>query len=170
MGLMTALGKLLIIASIAFQAYLIFADRQAISTFDKNLSKALTACNCLTPEIQALTKQFLPLVVVALLGSSILMLLSRAWLLKLPTLLGLGLLLWVEHHQVFRTIPTLALLENTGFWHSLGLLGVIIYLLGAECTACKSEKSSTVASAKTEGSKDKVETKEESKSGKGRKR
>lgn len=170
MGFVTVLGKLLIIASIAFQAYLFFADRQAISTFDKDLSKAMSACNCLTPEIQALVKQHLRLVVVGLLGSSILMLVSRCWLLKLPTLLGLGLLLWVEHHQVFRAIPTLALLENTGLWHSLGLLGVVVYLLGAECTACKSEKCSTGVSAKAEGSKDKVEAKEEPKQGKGRKR
>lgn len=170
MGFMTVLGKLLIIASIAFQAYLFFTDRQAISTFDKDLTKAMSACNCFTPEIQALVKQHLRLVIVGLLGSSILMVISRCWLLKLPTLLGLGLLLWVEHHQVFRTIPTLALLENTGLWHSLGLLGVVIYLLGAECTACKTKKCGTGASAKTEANKDKVENKEESKSGKGRKK
>lgn len=170
MGFVTVLGKFLIIASIAFQAYLFFADRQAISTFDKDLSKTLAAYNFITPEIQALVKQHLRLVVVGLLGSSILILVSRSWLLKLPTLLGLGLLLLVEHHQVFRTIPTLALLENTGLWHSLGLLGVIIYLLGAECSAGKEENNGTGASAKTEGSKDKVENKEEARSGKGRKR
>jgi hypothetical protein len=166
MGFVTTLGKLLIIASIAFQAYLFFADRQAISTFDKELNKALSACNCLTPEIQALVKQYLRFVVVGLLGSSVLLLI-RCWLLKLPTLLGLGLLLWVEHHQVFRTVPTLALLENTALWHSLGLLGVVIYLLGAECTSCKEDKS-----GKGECSKEKAETKEEpkEKAGKGRKR
>lgn len=87
--------------------------------------------------------------VVGLLGSSVLLLLARFWLFKLPPLLGLGLLLWVEHHEVFRKIPTLAILENTPLWHSLGLIGVVIYLLGAECTSCgKNEpKGATVKEA-----------------------
>jgi hypothetical protein len=88
-------------------------------------------------------------VVVGLLGSSLLILLCRCWAFKLPTLLGLGLLLWVEHHEVFRKVPTLAVLENTPLWHSLGLIGVVIYLLGAECTACNKScaKGATIKEA-----------------------
>jgi hypothetical protein len=58
MGLTTFLGKLLIVASIAFQAYLLFADSRAIAAFDKQLGHALTSCKCdwLTPQIQALIK------------------------------------------------------------------------------------------------------------------
>lgn len=168
---MTTVGKILIITSIAFQAYLFLTDRQAISNFDKDLQKALSTCHCLTPELQTLTKQYLRLIVVGLLGSSI-FLLIRCWLLKLPTILGLALLLWVEHHQVFRTLPTWALLENTALWHSLGLIGVVIYLLGAECTPCKEETCTKGNSDKTQtqDNKGKVQNKEDPKSSKGRKR
>lgn len=158
MGFITVLGKLLIVASIAFQAYLFFADKQTISAFDRQLAQALSACDCLTPEIQALVKQHLRLVIVGLLGSSVLFLLCRCWSFKLPTLLGLGLLLWVEHHEVFRKIPTWGIVENTGLWHSLGLLGVVIYLIGAECTACNKEKCAKEGSKDAKGGKE--ETKE----------
>jgi hypothetical protein len=58
MGVITFFGKLLIVASIAFQAYLLFADARATSAFDKQLGHALSTCNCtwFTPEIQALIK------------------------------------------------------------------------------------------------------------------
>jgi hypothetical protein len=153
MGCTTILGKLLIVASIVFQAYLFFADKQTTAAFDRQLVQALSACNCLSPEIQALVKQHLRLVVAGLLASSVLFLVSRCWLLKLPALLGLGLLLWVEHHEVFRSVPTWAIVENTGLWHSLGLLGIVIYLIGAECTSCDKGKCAK------EGSKDKSEVK-----------
>jgi hypothetical protein len=136
MGITTFLGKLLIVASIVFEAYLFYADKAAISTFDKQLGQALTSCNCLTPEIQTYVREYLRLVLVGLLASSALTLICRCWSLKLPVFLGLSILLWVEHHEVFRRVPTLALLENTAFWHSLGVIGAIIYLIGAECTAC----------------------------------
>lgn len=141
MSFVTFFGKLLIVASLAFEAYLFFADRQTISIFDKQLSQALSACHCFTPQIQAIAKEYLRLVIAGLLASSVLMLVWRCWSLKLPTLLGLGLLLWVEHHEVFGRLPTLALLENTALWHSLGLVGVVIYLIGAECSSCSSKEA-----------------------------
>lgn len=49
MGFTTLLGKALIIASIIFEAYLFFVDKQAINTFDKQLAHALSTCDCLTP-------------------------------------------------------------------------------------------------------------------------
>lgn len=163
MSCVTFLGKFLIVASIAFEAYLFFTDKQAIAAFDKQLSQALSGCDCIPPNIQALIKEYLRLAVAGLLASSVLMLVCRCWSLKLPTLLGLGLLLWVEHHEVFRRIPTLALLENTALWHSLGLLGALIYLMGAECTKCD-------AKCTKEECKGKEEAVRESKEEKGKKK
>jgi hypothetical protein len=130
MGVTTFLGKALIIASLMFQADLLFSDRQAISAFDKQLTRGLSACSCLTPEISKYAKEYLRLVIAGLIATSALILTFRSWSLKLPTLLGLILLLWVEHHEVFTKIPTISILENTALWHSLGVIGVIIYLLG----------------------------------------
>lgn len=130
MGMTTFLGKALIIASLMFQAYLLFADRQAINSFDKQLTRGLSACSCLTPEISKYVREYLRVVVGGLVASSALILAFRCWFFKLPTLLGLILLLWVEHHEVFVKIPTISILENTALWHSLGVIGVIIYLLG----------------------------------------
>lgn len=56
MGFITFFGKALVIASIIFEAYLLFGDKQAINVFDKQLGHALTVCDCLTPEIQKLIK------------------------------------------------------------------------------------------------------------------
>jgi hypothetical protein len=165
MGFTTVFGKILIVASIVFEAYLFFADRQTIAAFDKQLNQAIAPCHCLTPEIQALVKEHLRLVIAGLLATSVFTLICRCWSLKLPTLLGLGLLLWVEHHEVFRTVPTLALLENTGLWHSIGLLGVVIYLMGAECTSCdkKCEKAESKGEPKSSTADRFREEKEEEK-------
>lgn len=153
MSITTFLGKALIIASIVFEAYLIYADKQAITAFDKQLGHALTACDCLTPEIQKYIKEYLRLVVVGLLGASVLLFVN-CWAFKLPTFLGLSLLLWVEQHEAFRRIPTLAILENTALWHSLGVIGVVIYLIGAECNSCEkkavAEKKPAVPEVKRE--------------------
>ena len=138
MGLTTILGKTLIIASIVFEAYLIYADKQTIAAFDKQLAHAMTGCDCFTPEIQKLLKEHLRLVVVGLLGAAVL-LFANCWAFKLPTFLGLSLLLWVEQHEVFRRVPTIAILENTALWHALGVIGVVIYLIGAECSSCENK-------------------------------
>ena len=137
MGLITFFGKSLIVASLIFQAFLLYSDKAAIAGFDRQLAHGLAGCDCVPADIQAHIKEHLRLVVVGLLASSALMLALRCWCLKLLTLLGLGLLLWVEHHESFRRVPSLALLENTALWHSLGLVGVVVYLLGAECGDCK---------------------------------
>lgn len=138
MGLTTLLGKTLIIASIVFEAYLIYADKQTITAFDKQLTHAMAGCDCFTPDIQKLLKEHLRLVVVGLLGAAVL-LFAKCWAFKLPTFLGLSLLLWVEQHEVFRRVPTLAILENTALWHALGVIGVVIYLIGAECNSCENK-------------------------------
>lgn len=110
MGFFTFFGKALIIASIVFEAYLFFADRQTIAAFDKQLVQALTGCDCFTPEIQKLVKEHLRLAIAGLLASSVFLLLIKHWFFKLPVFIGLSLLLWVEQHEVFRRIPTLAIL------------------------------------------------------------
>lgn len=140
MGLVTLLGKTLIIASLLFQSYLLLSDRQTISAFNKNLNQGLTACHCLTPEIQAYVKTYLREAIAFLIATSVLILVFKYWICKLPILLGLSLLLWVDHHDVFRKIPTIDLLENTAFWHSVGVIGVIIYLIGVECSNCGKSK------------------------------
>lgn len=158
MGFVTFFGKLLIAVSIIFEAYLLFADKSAIDSFDKQLGHALTGCDCLTPEILKLIKEHLRLVVAGFLASSILFVLVKAWLLKLPAFIGLSVLLWIEHHGVFKTIPTEALLANTAFWHSLGVIGAIIYLAGAECTSCAT--APTTSSKKPEPKKESTTVRE----------
>ena len=156
MGITTLLGKTLIIASIVFEAYLIYADKQTIAAFDKQLTSAMANCDCFTPEIQKHLKDYLRLVVVGLLGASVL-LFAKCWAFKLPTFLGLSLLLWVEQHEVFRRVPTLAILGNTALWHALGVIGVVIYLIGAECSSCEKkepEKKPEVAAEPKRESRD----------------
>ncbi len=143
MGFVTIVGKLLIAVSIIFEAYLLYADKSAIDSFDKQLGHALTGCDCLTPEILKLIKEHLRLVVAGFLASSVLFVFVKAWILKLPAFIGLSVLLWIEHHGVFKTIPSEALLANTAFWHSLGVIGAILYLAGAECTSCKAAAPAT---------------------------
>lgn len=65
------------------------------------------------------------------------MIFCKCWSIKLLTLFGLFTLLWVEHHALFKTIPTIAILSEAAFWHSLGVIGAIIYLMGAECSSCR---------------------------------
>lgn len=109
MSLTTFIGKILIIASIGFQAFLLFQDKLTIASFDRHLSKALThsLSQYLTPDIQTLLKQHLRLVVVGLLASSVLLAVVNKWAIKLPVLLGLVTLLLIEHHDSFRPVPSL---------------------------------------------------------------
>lgn len=132
MGFSAFVGKLLIVAAICFQAYLLFQDKKEGDQFNKNLNDALAGCDCLK-SIKPLLQQHLRLAVVGLLGFSVLMVLTRAWIIKLFVLTGLSILLWVEHHNVFRRAPTIELLDNFPFWHALGVIGAVLYLLDAEC-------------------------------------
>ncbi len=131
MSIAIVLGKIFIAASIVFQAYLLFQDKSEADTFDKNLKLAIAQCSCLAPLKQHL-QQYLRLVVAGLLASSALFIVVRHWFFKLPTFLGLLVLLWVEQHLVFTKVPTIDILNNVGLWHLLGVIGAIIYLLGSE--------------------------------------
>ena len=68
------------------------------------------------------------------------MLVIRVGIFKLTTMTGLFILLWLSHHSVFHQVPTLALLNNCCFWHQLGVIGAVLYLLADECKGCKSKK------------------------------
>lgn len=99
------------------------------------------------------------------------MLLISCSFVKVTTLLGLLTLLWVEHHSVFCKIPTIELLDNAAFFHSLGVIGAILYLASAECSGkkCgKKEKEEKKAEKSAEKVADKF--KDSSKGGKKDKR
>lgn len=136
MGFATVLGKTLIVAAILFQAWLLYQDKKEGDEFNKNLSEAIAGCSC-CESIRPHLEKYLRLVVVGLLATSALMIICKCWSIKLLTLFGLITLLWVEHHTVFKKVPTLALLDNSPFWHSMGVIGAIIYLMGAECSSCR---------------------------------
>jgi hypothetical protein len=55
----------------------------------------------------------------------------------------------VEHHGLTKQLANLSnpfvLLNNVALWHSLGVIGAVIYLLGAECTSCSQPKETSVA-------------------------
>lgn len=59
-------------------------------------------------------------------------------------MLGLATLFWIEHHGLSKYLTSLegslALLDNVHLWHSLGVIGAVIYLIGAECQACNKQK------------------------------
>lgn len=136
MAIATLLGKTLIVTAILFQAWLLYQDKQEGDEFNKNLSQAIAGCS-FCESIRPHLEKYLRLVVVGLLASSALMIFCKCWTMKLLTLFGLCTLLWVEHHTVFKTLSTLTVLKHTAFWHSLGVIGAVIYLMGAECTSCK---------------------------------
>lgn len=149
MGVLSTFGKLLIVAALIFQAFLLFQDKSTINSFDRQLNAALTSCHCewITPEIQALVKEHLRMAIVSLLGSSLLFVVLRCWFFKVPTLLALFILLWVEHHASLTKIPSL---DNAALWHSLGVIGTIIYLIGAECGSCAKSCAAPAAAAQEE--------------------
>ena len=136
MGFTSFLGKLLIVASLCFQAFLLYQDKSEGDQFNRNLKSALASCDCLA-SIKPHLEQYLRLVVAGLLFSSTFMIIFKCSTGKLLTLLGLCILFWVEHHAIFRRMPTVILLQNTPFWHSLGVIGAVLYILANECGACK---------------------------------
>lgn len=69
-------------------------------------------------------------------------------------MLGLATLFWLEHHGLSKTLTSLegalTLLDNVAFWHSLGVIGAIIYLMGAECTPYNKQKVSVAVPTESE--------------------
>lgn len=144
MGLLGFLGKLLIVSSLLFQAFLLYHDKSEGDQFQKNLKDAIAGCqHC--QQLRPYLEQYLRLAVVGLLATSAFMIVMKCSLFKLTTLAGLLTLLWVEHHSVFCTVPTIDLLKRTCFWHALGVIGSILYLLAAECTSCSKPAKAAAA-------------------------
>jgi len=84
-------------------------------------------------------------VVVGLLGSSALVIVLKWWPIKILVLLGLLILFSVEHQGITKQLSTfpafIQTLDNVALWHSLGVIGAVIYLLGAECNCEKSKQT-----------------------------
>lgn len=131
------LGKLLITAGIAFQAYLLYDDKATATTFDARLTTVLRACDCIPADIKAHITEHGRLAVAALLSFSVLTLIARASILKIPVILGLISLLVVRHYP-FTTVPQL---KDQAFWELVGIIGGYIYLLGAESCCGTKNKS-----------------------------
>ena len=50
------IGKVLIIVSIVFQAYVLYSNQETAQQFNVKLNEALTACNCIPPHIAAIIR------------------------------------------------------------------------------------------------------------------
>jgi len=144
------LGKLLIAAGIAFQAYLLYDDKATSTAFDARLSTVLGACDCIPADIKAHIREYGRLVVAAFLSFSVLTVIARASILKIPVILGLISLLVVRHFP-FTTVPSF---KDQAFWELVGIIGGYIYLLGAEsCCGTKSKSKETTKPNQTNQTK-----------------
>lgn len=141
MSVTTFIGKSLIAFSLCLQAYLLFSHKNSIDEFNRDTQGALSACDCIPPNIQAILKYHLRLVVVGLLLSSAFVAVTKLWVFKLTSILGLLALFWVEHHKSFnlQKCP----IGDVGLWESVAVIGALIYLLGAECKSCDKKVEST---------------------------
>ena len=126
------LGKLLVALGICFQAYTLFESKSAATSFDNRLNTVLTACNCIPADIQAHIKAHLRLVVVGLLGFSALMVLVRSCFVKIPVLLGLVIVFLVRYYPL-TAVPSF---KERALWELVATIGGIIYLMGADSSAC----------------------------------
>ena len=93
-------GKLFIAIGLCFQAYMLFDNPEVANTFNTKLAAALSSCDCIPADIQVHLKQHLRLVVVGLLACSALMVVIRSFFFKFLVIIGLGILLWVNHHPL----------------------------------------------------------------------
>lgn len=125
------LGKLIIVVSLVFQAYVLFENQTVAKEFNAKLLAALEACKCIPDHIAGHILEHGRLAVVSLLGSSVLMVLMRCWFFKVLPLLGLSVLFYIEH-QPFNKIPCIGCVR---LWENLAVIGAIIYLMGADCAA-----------------------------------
>lgn len=129
--MLSFLGKVLIIAGICFQAHLLFNSETVSKDFDLKLTAALTACDCIPAHISVHILQYARFVVVGLMASSILMLVFKCWLLKVFVILGLSVILYIQH-QPLNKIPCCG---DIDLWRRVAFIGGLIYLMGAECSS-----------------------------------
>jgi hypothetical protein len=142
--MLSFLGKLLIVVSLVFQAYILFENQTVAKEFNAKLLAALETCKCIPDHIAGHILEHGRLVVAVLLASSALMILSRCWFFKLWPLVGLSVLLYIEH-QPFTKIPCIGC---SRLWEKVAIIGAIIYLMGVDCAAkCSTNASKAPVSA-----------------------
>ena len=140
------LGKLLIVVTLCFQAWLLFENKTLATEFDNKLTQAVTACHCIPSNIAGLLIQYGRFVILGLLGSSAFMLVAKCWGIKLMVLIGLIASLWIEH-QPFTKFPCVGCAT---FWAKVSTIGALIYLMGAECSSSSCKKAAAPVKAKSE--------------------
>lgn len=129
--MLSCLGKILIVVSLCFQAYLLFESETVSKHFNDKLTTALTACDCIPAHIAGHILQYARYVVVGLLASSALMLVVKCWCIKVFVILGLSVLLYIEHAP-FNKVPCCG---DIDLWRKIAFIGGMIYLMGADCSA-----------------------------------
>ena len=121
-------GKCIIALSLCLQAYLLFQSELTIKLFDQQLTRLLSSCECMPVEVALHVQQYLRLVVIGLLASSVLMIISRSVLPKIFALLGVVVMFVIKNYPLGK-LPSI---DDTSFFQYLALVGGILYLLGAD--------------------------------------
>lgn len=125
--MLSFIGKVLIITALCFQAWLLHSNTAIATEFTTKLTAALVSCKTLPSNISSQLLTHGKHIMMALLGSSVLMLISKCWLFKVFVLLGLVAQFYLKHMPL-KGFPTL---ENIDLWTQVALIGGIIYLMGA---------------------------------------
>jgi hypothetical protein len=71
------------------------------------------------------------------------MLVIRCWCVKIFVLLGLSVLLYIEH-QPFTKIPCVGCFK---LWEKVAVIGAIVYLMGSDCAAGSCNKPCAASKA-----------------------
>lgn len=122
------LGKLLVAVSICYQAYLLFDDKKTATSFDTHAAATLKTLAFIPTDFSGLLLQHLRLAVVGLLAFSGLAVLVRSAIVKVPVVLGLLVLLFVNHWPI-TAVPSF---RDYEFWQLVATIGGYVYLLGAD--------------------------------------
>lgn len=121
-------GKLFIAVGLCLQAYLLFANPSVSQNFDATATTMLSSCDCLPPEVSALLKQHLRMIVVGLLGLSSLMIVTKSAFIKFLVIIGYVTLCYIRHYPL-KQIPALT---DYGFYENVAIVGGLIYLMGSD--------------------------------------
>lgn len=121
-------GKCIIVFSLCLQAYLLFQSELTIKLFNQQLARLLSSCECMPVEVALHVQEYLRLVVIGLLASSVLMIISRSAFPKILALLGVVAMFVIRNYPLSK-LPSI---DNISFYQSLALVGGILYLFGAD--------------------------------------
>lgn len=121
-------GKLLVALSICYQAYLLFEDKKTGASFDAHASTAIRSLDLIPAEVRDLLNQHLRLIVVAHLAFSFLAVFVRSAIIKLPVVIGLLVLLFVNYFPI-TAVPSF---RDYEFWQLVATIGGYVYLMGAD--------------------------------------